>query len=381
VSAGRSAFLLFSGSNDRAVHALARVMAACGEPFSVIARGSGDRILLSAFRTHVKTTRMHDSLEPGTFEGYLQAVGASAADRYTIVPGSEFLNLFLLGLDRQRLRSQFGCEIPLVEPTLYHLLTNKESSARLFGEAGFRVPAVLDAFEPGSLPLVAKPRHNLGRTGLIQYPFLLETRADLDAFLAQEHTEGYFPQEFVRGESHYLLTYFSRSGEVFASSQLNLAQQPGGKSILLAETSNFKESETARKSIELLQRVKFHGFAMIEFIVDARGPCFIEVNPRPWGPMQLCADHACGIIEAFVGDYAHQDPWRYRRIWAAKPERARYLWSGGMVQTLRGRQRPRWHSASLAGRMRSLALSVPWDVYLRRDTLRVFLNEMVNHEG
>lgn len=374
-AAAEPTFLLFGGSNDRAVCALARVMSACEVRFAAIARNPDDRLFDSAYRRKVVAVRSSDSLDARMFEHDLKAVrAAAAADRCVIVPSSEFLNLFLLGLDRERLAREAGCVVPLVDRELYARLTHKESSARWFGAAGFRVPATLDGFTAAALPLVAKPRRNLGPDGLIQYPVLIESRAALDAFLAQGLGEHYFAQEYVQGESRYLLAYISRDGEVFASSQLNLAQQPGGKSIVLAETSDFHDTPVARKTLELLLGARFHGFVMVEFIADARGPCFIEVNPRPWGPLQLCADHACGIIEAFLGDFAHQDPWRYRGVWIAKPPRARYLWAGGMIETLKAGQRPRWYLPP-GRRLSTLARSLSSDVYLRRDTLRVFLSE------
>ena len=372
-------FVLFSGSNDRAVHALARVMRACGERFVVIARKGRDRARSSFLRHHLAAARTGDVLEPAAFEALLKSARLPDDGDGTrvLVPSSEYLNLFLVGLDRERLRRETGCTIPLVERELYHRLTHKESSTRLFAGAGFRVPAVLDGFDPGALPLVAKPRTNHGPDGLLQYPVLIETRADLDAFLARGASERYFPQEFVRGDSRYLLAYVSRGGEIYASSQRNLAQQPGGKSVVLAETSDFHESEVARRAVELLKRVAFHGFAMIEFIVDAAGPCYIEVNPRPWGPLQLCADHACGIIEAFLGDYAHDDPSRYRALWQRKPRHARYMWIGGMIETFGSGRRTAWNPTFTGSRAAAIGRSLGGDVYLRRDTLGVFLGEAI----
>ena len=113
---------------------------------------------------------------------------------------------------------------------------------------------------------------------------------------------------------------------------------------------------------------------MIEFIMDAQGPCFIEVNPRPWGPLQLCVDHDCGIVEAFLGDALHDDPGKFHKIWSRKPSQARYLWTGGLVQSLLSKDGIRWASPA-RGRFLDFARSLGSDVYLRRDSWRVFIDE------
>src|SRR5688572_23220702 len=66
-------FVLFSGSNDRAVHALARVMRACGERFVVIARQGRDRARSSFLRHHLAAARADDTLDPAAFEALLKS--------------------------------------------------------------------------------------------------------------------------------------------------------------------------------------------------------------------------------------------------------------------------------------------------------------------
>jgi hypothetical protein len=354
-------------------------MSAYGNHFSVVAAGPQDRVLLGPYRRRVQAIRTSGFLNRELFENWLEQLRRAEPDcTRIVVPSNEFLNSFLLTLDRDALLRNFNCEIPLVDSGLYARLTNKTSAAALFAGAGIRVPAELRGFDRDALPMVAKPRANVGRDGAIKYPQLLRSREDLDAFLASQNADDYFAQEFIGGESHYLLMYISRDAQVFLSAQRNLAQQPGGKSIVLAETCTFARDEVAGKTVSLLQGLGFHGFAMVEFIVDGRGPCFIEVNPRPWGPLQLCADHACGIVEAFVGEYAHDDSRYYERAWSQKPAQARFMWLGGMRETARQGRSLDWKLGTGESRLIEFLRGLPSDVYLRRDTWRGFLKELIH---
>ena len=179
--------------------------------------------------------------------------------RYLVLgPTSEYLNNFLLGLGKQQCKA-LGIHVPLAKPSLYSTITNKQSATELFSGNAIRVPRTLSGFIESNLPMVAKPRCNLGTSGKIAYPRLLHSRQQLDEFLREESESEFFPQEFINGTSHYLLTYFARNGETFLSSQSNLAQQGQGKSILLARSDRFFQSETADRTVALLHNMDLPG--------------------------------------------------------------------------------------------------------------------------
>lgn len=115
---------------------------------------------------------------------------------------------------------------------------------------------------------------------------------------------------------------------------------------------------------------------MLEFIVGADGPRFIELNPRPWGPLQLCADHSCGIVEAFIGDSLYEDPLHFEEVRRRKPANARYLWLGGILMDLRAGRRLCWQGNAVMGWL-GILRHFPSEVYLRRDSWKVFLDEVL----
>ena len=375
-TAGEPGFMLFSGTNDRAVIALVRVISECSVPLGIVARSRTDRILRSRYVSNVVHVRDSDRMDPGALVASVAAASSagSGVNSHAIIPISEYFNRVALRVRNSGMLAP-GCTLALVDESTYLALSDKEPCTQLFRSNGFRTPRQYEDFERAHLPCVAKPRRNLDPMMRSLYPVLIPDAAALDSFLKAFDKSHYFAQEYVSGASYYLLSYLSRDGRDYVSSQKNLAQQAGGKSIVLAETADFHRSKLADATISLLRDVGYTGFAMIEFIDDGGGPCFIELNPRPWGPLQLCADHRCGIIEAFIGDWTHDDSGYYQARAKAKPAAARYAWTGGMLTGMRAGAPLSWRMRPAAGRLRAIR-ALASDVYLRRDSWRVFFREL-----
>lgn len=268
-----------------------------------------------------------------------------------------------------------GCEIPLVEASTYFRLTEKRSATDFFSAAGLAAPREMHAETICEPPVVAKPFFNISEMGRSLYPHLLDTRARIETFLATHDPKDYFFQEYVHGDSLYLLFHLSRTGEHdFVWSQRNLLQQPDGKSMLLAEPSGFHRSDAAGKILRALRDAGFHGLGMVEVIRTPEREVFIEMNPRIWGPVQFCLDQQQPLLQAFIGETLHDDPMRYtgRR---PRLRRGRYFWLGGLLETLRAGRTPTWHAARRP--LFSVILrNLFCDVYLRKDSWRCFVQDL-----
>lgn len=369
-------FLVFSGGNDRAVLAFLRALRSCGAHASIVARTNKDRILYTSFRKDVKWIREGHELNLPVFAECVRRVREHTDDQTLVVlPSTEYFNTFLLE-HRAEIESM-GCEIPLVGRDLYNLLTGKRSSAEYFSAAGFSVPQEVDALAGGSPPLVAKPYQNVSRQGRSLYPHLLMTRETLDFFHVEHLPAEYFFQEYVHGESIYLLFYIARDGRNrFTWSQRNLMQQPDGKSMLLAEAADFHLSPTAGRLADFLSSIGFWGLGMIEIIKSGKREVFIEMNPRIWGPAQFCVDQGQPLLHAFIGDALHNNPYRFeavpRRRWS---KRGNYFWLGGLADTLGAGSPPVRHppKASLS---KVVYAALRDDIYLRRDSWKCFLRDL-----
>jgi hypothetical protein len=140
-----------------------------------------------------------------------------------------------------------------------------------------------------------------------------------------------------------------------------------------AVADTLHDSDLARRFFALLERKGFHGLLMAEFILADGKHHFIEINPRPWGPLQLSVDCGAGILEAFLGDCLHGDPSRYA---PTAPADSTFAWVGGALETWAAGKRVVWRQRRpRAGWLRWLGL-LPHDIHFRRDSWRVFAREL-----
>lgn len=374
--------LVLSGSNDRAIYAICRVARRLKIEFFIVAAGSGDKIFQGRYKDRICYSRKNRELDLENFTEWVKVArewSGSDNTEFIVVPSSEFLNSFLLNLERAGELGPLGVRLPLVNADLYARLSNK-GSATLWAESiGMYVPERLTGFFPENLPLVAKPLMNIHRDGLLRYPQLIGDREDLDKFLMRDDCESYFAQEMIRGNSWYLMGYLSRDGRAWLHAQRNIAQQPEGKSVLLAWSDDFEDSETGRKIVLALRDTGFFGLFMIEFKGMIDRPVFIEINPRPWGPLQLSIDAGSGIVEAFLGDSLYGDPDRFIPP-PAPARRACYLWLGGFFSSWRMGKMIHWHNCTSILRWFYILRALPCEVYLRLDSWRVFWRELCGSE-
>ncbi len=380
-------FLVFSGGNDRAILAFLRSLRCCGQRAAVVARTSDDLVLRSHYRAWVVHTREDHTLDMDVFrEGLEAAKRSTGRQRFTVFPATEYFNQFLL--EHRGEIERLGCDVPLVEASLYDMLSNKRSATDFFQAAGVNVPEEFQAGDELRFPVVAKPSKNIGVDGGSLYPEFVASRDSLGHFLQRPNASQYFLQEFVTGKSVYLMFYIPKgSAPPVLWSQRNLLQQPGGKSMLLAEASDFHLSEHASRIVGALRSCGFWGLGMVEIIVSAERAVFIEMNPRPWGPLQLCVDACSSILESFIAESIPEGAvpegavpeGAGRRVGAkeaAGVRKAGYGWTIGLIQTLlRGRQ-PVWHR-SRGSLLWAFISCLRDDVYLRRDSWRCFPFELV----
>ena len=354
---------------------MARAITDCDQSLAIVACSKTDNILYGRYKKNVVSVRNSRELSLETLTQHINKARVSTgSDKFIIVPISEYFNTFLLR-HRHFIEEDYNCVIPLADADIYRRMTNKITSAAFFSSHAINIPREIEHVDESCIPFVAKPKENL-KDGVSLYPFLVENNQDLKEFFLSESSEFYFFQQFIKGRSYYLLAYISRGGSVFQSSQENLAQQPNGKSILIARTSDFHHSDTAKHALTALLNTGFTGFVMLEFIAGDCGDYFIELNPRPWGPLDLCINHPCGIVDAFIGDMVFDNPYKFEARWQGKPVSANYLWLGGIIKSLR--QHGYFDHRNMSG-MESCAevlRSLHGDVYLRKDSWMVFIKEL-----
>lgn len=360
-------FLLFSGYNIRAVVALCRLFTQSNNPFFIVASGDEDPILETAYAHRVVHRRESKTLclsEIGAQVERIRAAGVVAELIYC--PTSEFLNQFLL--DHQDNWPE-GLLWPGVPADLYGLVTSKWRLGGLFQERDVApMPTVVDVEDPQCFPFVLKPKQNVAQ-GKTLYPLFVTSpehwralRSDLDLSL-------YFAQQYLDGQSHYLCLYMAKTGDVEGYGQVNLIQQPGGKSIVFARAEALSSYPIADKVIQLLKSLHYRGPIMIELMEQAGQFYFIEANPRFWGPLQLVFSANPEFFALFLKDLGANavDVKRDDRDYYAWYQGYRYFGSGC-----------RFYSAGLSDLSleRIEGLMAANDVFNQADTTRLLSTDI-----
>lgn len=364
--------IVFSGFNQRAVVAFLRTLEAQGVQYAIIAATTEDTIFLTNYESKVLATREVKQLQFDDLENCINIVKSNLkSEQLIIAPSTEALNRYLL-----KYREKFedlGCEIPLVNETIYEGVSDKYKFGELCKANDIRIPVEYAALDEASLPCVAKPKQYLAKDGTTPSPVLINDEKDKKEFIDKNNQDEFYYQEYVDGKSLYLLYYFYKDSSVTKFSQENFIQQPGGKSMIAAGSSEIHTESVSSEYEELFRNMKFRGLVMVEVKKSEKDYFMIEANPRFWGPSQLFVDAKNNFFEAFLYD---------RGIIANKPQFKpvkqiiKYFWSGGIYESMREFGYVDYHDYS---KEQYELFKDDWtrsDVYNRQDTREIYKKEM-----
>jgi predicted ATP-grasp superfamily ATP-dependent carboligase len=359
--------LLLSGYNVRALVAFCRFARQNHLPFHLWAKSSADLIFRTEYRQNVWAIRESVDLRIDALLGVLADLRRSLNyEGLFIVPSTEYFNRFLL-----KHRKELECAghiVPLVGVACYEAISDKYKFRTLCKKHGLLVPREFNAMPEGP-PFVAKPRKYFSGDGAPLKPVIFRTHADMDRRMADiANPEDYYFQEYVTGESHYLLAHISKAGKATTYAQKNLMQQQGGGSIILARESDIHETRTAEQYIEMLISIGFHGLIMIEFKKNGDQMFMIEANPRLWGPLQFTLDAGIQILPSYMRDYG------FDTMTHSSPVRTPiyYYWSGGLSATGAPYM---YHDYCADQFIADYPCFRTSDLFLREDTLELFRYE------
>lgn len=363
--------VIFSGYNSRAVISFLRTLCMNRVSFVIVAKSEEDIIFKTIYGKNVIWTRKDAALELGEFlECFSYIKSLFHVKKLFIAPSTEALNRFLL-LNREVLET-VGCEIPLVSKILYEEISDKYSFYKLCKQEGFDVPEEINREDVSSrFPVVIKPKtyQSIMCVGMYNSsPAIIRNQQELNAFLAENREDEYYFQEFLEGESFYLLYYFRKNGEIKKLSQKNLMQQPGGKSILAAEFSEIHLTDISAKYEMMLKQKGFIGLIMVEVRKSNGRYYMIEANPRFWGPSQLFVNAGENLFIYLLADYGL----------VKEPEEpvivdysAKYYWKGGIAETYKEGKAPVMLSSNI-----HVEDFEPYDIYWQADTMPLFIEEL-----
>lgn len=362
------AVIVFSGFNQRAVVAFLRTLEKNQTQYAIIASSDADTIFKTKYKDRVVATRQQYKLDRDDILSCIQTVKTqNNFESCMVAPSSEALNRFFL--DNRELFSEINVEIPIVDRDLYVKISDKESFGRLCQSYGIPVPGEYSSLESAVLPCVAKPKKYTSLNGGVYSPVLLHTSEDVEEFRRIYDVDSFYYQEFIAGDSLYLLYYFYKNGSVSKYSQQNLVQQPGGKSILAAVSSTYHETTDSGKYENMLKEVGFHGLVMIEVKVADKS-YMIEANPRFWGPSQLFVDAGSNFFDDLLVDNGFLSGKEESPIKTG----VKYFWHGGLRQS--GLDGVALHGISKEEFSSGTDEWLTNDVYNREDTKELYRTEI-----
>ena len=340
-------------------------------PFCIIAKSDDDTILKTDYKAFVYAIRSEKLLVKADLDQCIKVTTAATGfTDFVILPSSEFLNRFFL--EHRAYYKNLNCCIPLVSSELYAKISDKYSFGEMCERYGLTIPKEFGKMENQTFPFVAKPRLYFasGKAKTLQ-PYLIYSEGDWQEFLRNEERDSFYYQEFIDGCCFYLLYYLSFKQPDVVYSQKNLVQQAGGKSMIVAQSSDVHQLPIAAKYADMLKKEGFEGLIMIELKKKGDEYVMIEANPRLWGPSQLFVDAGVPIFESFIKDQGFEikGP-RFSEI-----KEVMYFWHGGIVEDRIHGKVPVYHDyipELLDENLEKLLLS---EVYLREDTKDIFYNE------
>lgn len=373
----KKCIIVFSGFNQRAVFAFLRTLEKNDICYAIIAKSEDDDIFLTDYKHRVFAVRKSIPL---VLEDLIESINEvqkkCKADEYIIAPTTEALNRFLL--KKRESLDKIGCSIPLADKSIYELISDKYSFGRLCYQHGILVPQEV-AYNDIELPVVAKPKKYFSSTnGQVLSPIIIYNSNELEKFTNEYKMEDFYFQEYINGKSIYLLYYFHRYGAVFKFSQENLIQQPNGKSMVAAISSNFHNSEESSKYENLFKSLNFFGLVMVEVKQHDGKNYMIEANPRFWGPSQLFVDAGINLFEAFLYDFGFIESYSK---YIEPANNTKYFWYGGISDTIQKNERLTFHDYDEVDLVDSLHEWIKYDVYRREDTRNIFIKEVFNSYG
>jgi len=238
----------------------------------VVAAASTARAVAFASRHVLEPARHPDPADEEAFVAFVSEQ-AEAGVRVVLPLGQE--SSAVLARNRDRLPSDLG--LPIASADAIDVAISKRRTLELARELGVATPRTWQRRDDVEYPAVAKAERGAGAVLYLNEP----------ADLADVPTD-WLLQEYVPGEGRGLFALFDRGTEraVFMHRRVREFPVTGGASTAAEPVD---DPELRGLGLRLLNRLGWHGVAMVEFKRDARDGAYklMEINPKFWGSLDL----------------------------------------------------------------------------------------------
>jgi predicted ATP-grasp superfamily ATP-dependent carboligase len=197
--------------------------------------------------------------------------------------------------------------LPFPGPETLQIAHDKAALATLAIEHGVPVPRTAAVCESTDLqavarhvgfPAVVKARVSrlvvAGQWRSAPGPYYVRTPAELKMACrtVDEAIPGPIVQEYIPGEGRGVFVLMNRGRLRAAFAHRRLREKPPSGGVSVLSESVTLDPQLLERSERVLEALKWHGVAMVEFKHDARDgvPRLLEINGRFWGSLQLAID-------------------------------------------------------------------------------------------
>jgi predicted ATP-grasp superfamily ATP-dependent carboligase len=204
-------------------------------------------------------------------------------------------------------RDQFiNVNFPFAPFEVFNLLTNKDELLQLADQLKIPVPLTYKINNRGELsdslsqfkfPVVLKPyRSRIPSDGKwvsasVKYANSAE---EVEATVAKHEYFGRYPfllQEYIQGRGQGVFALYNNGDPVTFFAHRRLREKPPSGGVSVLSESVALDPRMLQMTQRILDHVRWHGVAMVEFKVALDGtPYLMEVNARFWGSLQLAVD-------------------------------------------------------------------------------------------
>lgn len=313
-----------------------------------------------AFHSKYVRRKFHQPSQPfsSVFVNWLQSLDAKHGYEL-IVPCTE---ASLLGLRNVPAGDRLRTKAVLPSDEALDIALDKQRTHQLAARLGLSVPesVLIESAENipavNQYPVVLKPvrsKLNVGGELVTLAPIIASNEAQRSSWLNRWlPLTAVIQQEYLVGRGLGVELLFERGQEVwhFAHQRIHELPLTGGASTY--RRSLLPPAQALADSRKLLRALEWHGVAMVEFKVDARGVAWLmEINPRFWGSLALSIDAGvnfpAGLLRMARGEAPLPQP-KYRTSYYSRDLQQDIDW---MKMNLKADRRdshlltqPRWSS-------------------------------------
>ena len=198
-------------------------------------------------------------------------------------------------LSRRKNELPNNCKVFIAEINKINLLKRKDSLMKLAKSLGVPIPKTIflnteileyeQIIQKLGSPFIAKPVLSSGSRGI----YLIKNKKDNNRFFLENPTNDYILQEYIpHGGAIGVHLLYNDSKIVAFNTHVRIREYPhsGGPSTL---RRSGKHKLCEYLSFLLLDKVKWHGPAMVEFRIDKNKkiPYLMKINPRFWGSLAV----------------------------------------------------------------------------------------------